>query len=130
MHGMHLKLEGSRLKDDINAQLLPCQINYRGPAKVSSYFEPSVEPLEDNKDVLKASFRGRPLIGREMPVHKDFAGVVLKTAASDSDTKALYAAGKFDKFVYWNWSVAPSDNDKVAQVDDWIGVAEALHGYE
>ncbi|EEC05781.1 ribonuclease H2 subunit C [Ixodes scapularis] len=122
-----LKLESSRLEEKVRGHLLPCEIKHRGAAKVSSFFEPFVEPVQDSKDVLKASFRGRPLIGRQVPVPPDFAGVVFKTAATDSDSKSLYASGRFDEFVCWNWSTAPSNNDKVAQLDDWVAVANALH---
>ncbi|CAN8002616.1 unnamed protein product [Ixodes hexagonus] len=122
-----LKLESARLKEKVRGHLLPCQIKYRGVANVSRFFDPFVEPVQDSKDSLKTSFRGRPLLGRQVAVPPDFAGVVFKTAATDADSKSLYATGSFEEFVYWNWSTAPSHNDKVAQLDDWVAVANALH---
>ncbi|KAK6632167.1 hypothetical protein RUM44_007197 [Polyplax serrata] len=128
---VHLNLSNlNPLKDEERAKIhyMPCLIRGHGEAKVSSYFEPII--TKGKHEVLKASFRGFPLLGREQRVPQGYCGVILeKTNNEMSDTcdRNLYGTHLFDKFTYWNWDSEPSDNDRVVTAMDWLDVAEALY---
>ncbi|XP_064479348.1 uncharacterized protein LOC135392572 [Ornithodoros turicata] len=124
-----LKIERADLNNTEKIHLLPCEIKHSGKAKVSNYFETMIEDSKEFPNTLKSSFRGRPLLGRDVSVPADYKGVVFKNLPTESgETKSFYARCGFDKLTYWKWSHPPSGNDKVVLMQDWFAVAKALHG--
>ncbi|MCJ1249805.1 3'-5' exonuclease [Trapelia coarctata] len=55
--------------------ILPCRVNASGPVSASKRFW-NVESDEKGRKV--AYFRGRKLLGREVRVHKDYRGVIVR----------------------------------------------------
>lgn len=53
----------------VEVHSIPCKTTYSGPARVSSFFAPEAEG-----DHLKASFRGRSLRGKTVPLPEGFSG--------------------------------------------------------
>ncbi|KAL3271731.1 hypothetical protein HHI36_022201 [Cryptolaemus montrouzieri] len=105
---------------------IPCKIHADCDAPVSKFFIPSI-----NKDgVMKASFRGYPLIGTEVKIPEGYRGVVLHETvrpATETEERKFYIINSFDKFNYWNWGKAASKNDSLIKAMEWIEIAEALH---
>lgn len=99
---------------------LPCKIKTSGDAPVSTYFNPLIEEVGENK---QCSFRGRPLIGKEIDIPADYVGVVLE---NNTNTE-LCATKQFEKFIYWNWDKIPSNDDAIIKMMEWIDIAKAIH---
>nr|CAG4644446.1 EOG090X0IC1 [Lepidurus arcticus] len=139
-----------KLVEDNHVQLLPCRIEQRGPANVSSYFNPYIRKSEssESKSTLKTetdeagqaaneglvcSFRGYPLEGQRLAMPDHYKGLVIEKTCGVDDSKD--GTGSYDAFVstsfsgitYWNWDSIPSKNDALQQALDWIPLAEALH---
>lgn len=76
-----------------------------------------------------ASFRGYPLIGKDLECPEGYKGVILHETikpSTESEDRKFYILHSFDKFTYWNWGKAPSQNDPIVQALDWISIAEAV----
>lgn len=132
----------SRGVQDVNCHLMPCRIEekHNMQIKAKEYFYPTIRVLEnddddyksgrqaaansvkneDKKTILQASFRGRPLQGREMTLPHDYCGHILTGNKSTN---------KFSTFTYWNWDEIPNDRDVVAKAFQWIDIANAIHDY-
>lgn len=79
--------------------------------------------------VLKASFRGYPLNGKEIQLPEGYTGAVLHESvkpSTDKDDRKFYMIHDFKSFTYWNWNKKPSKNDTFIQALDWIDIAEAV----
>lgn len=72
----------------------------------------------EQKKVLTASFRGRPLQGRKVNLPTGFKGCLVSRDGKISE--------KFNDFTYWNWDQLPKDDDKVVQAMKWLNLSEAL----
>ncbi|KAK9888392.1 hypothetical protein WA026_000643 [Henosepilachna vigintioctopunctata] len=109
-----------------NIHSMPFKIHADCDAQISKYFLQT--PIE--KEILSASFRGHPLLGKEIQIPAGYRGVVLHETmkpATEKEDRKFYVIHTFDKFKYWNWEKAPSKNDPLVQAMDWIDIAEALH---
>lgn len=129
---IHLNLSNvsSKPEDKIDAKihLMPCSIKTNDEANVSKFFEPNINVVRD--DILSASFRGYPLLGKEISVPKNYCGVVLRETRekmSEEATRNLYATETFNKLTYWNWDKTPTDNDKFISALDWLDISHAIH---
>nr|CAG4652311.1 EOG090X0IC1 [Triops cancriformis] len=133
--------------DDNHVQLLPCRIEQRGPANISTYFTPYVRKTETgaetkteshesvqtaSKEVMVCSFRGYPLEGHVLKVPETYTGLVIEkkcedTSEKDTGPSEASVQATFSAVTYWNWDTIPSRNDALQQALDWIPLAEALH---
>ncbi|KAL0274275.1 UNVERIFIED_CONTAM: hypothetical protein PYX00_006742 [Menopon gallinae] len=115
-------------KDNAVIHHLPCVIKRNGPANVTKYFQSSI--IEGDGGVLSTSFRGYPLLGKEINVPKNYTGVVLQepqTKLSEESNRNVYTIASFDKLTYWNYDRVPSENDQIMSVMNWIDISSALH---
>ena len=114
--------------------LLPCNIEYDGPAPVKSYF---IQKNAKNGDKI-AYLRGHELVGEVVDVSKDWVGTVAVKASNKSNLDSEHdhtkgrnevnfmVEGKFDSFTIWQHDAAPN----MAQVEElleWKEVANSLH---
>jgi len=127
--------------------LLPCRIEYdKQTVKAKEYFWPTIRVLEPGSDIeqgrdsstagpsmgvknpenpiLTASFRGRPLQGREVRMPEGYRGYVVDKALQSRGTAATRG---FDKFTYWNWDQIPGEEDPVVKAVQWIDISNAIH---
>ncbi|KAK2904254.1 ribonuclease H2 subunit C isoform X1 [Channa argus] len=106
--------------------LMPCEIEYNGPAQVSQYFTATTKDRKHEKTV---SFRGRGLKGQELRCPHGFTGLVLKDkSGSDQEDRTVSVSSVFDKLTYWNLETPPNSDDTVVMAMDWPELAEAIHG--
>lgn len=122
---------------DAELNLVPCKIQYTGPADANKLFTTSKRPERwQNKNVVTSSFRGLKLIGEEVPLRQK-AGYVCNTTelvkecenedAGSESIKEFTAIAKFEKLtVYGHDSCAPATN-KWKMLNEWDEVANAIH---
>ncbi|OKL60930.1 hypothetical protein UA08_03576 [Talaromyces atroroseus] len=138
-----LALHSAQKTSSCTPNVLPCRIHYDGPVETE---ERHWHPVKDEReDKLTAYYRGRKLRGRLVQVPEGYQGVVaLPTdrvipATSKNDTpedalteepvKALETQATFDDFVVWGHEHLPAaDEAFVKGVEEWIQLAEAMHG--
>lgn len=146
-----VKLTG--LQEAAHCHLMPCKIGATSTetaeAKAREYFWPTVRELktfEENDDydlgraepreieqkahdddkekpILVASFRGRPLQGRELPLPDGYIGYALATK-KNNNTKSDRS---FKSFTYWNWDSLPNKDDAVVKALRWLELSKAIH---
>jgi ribonuclease H2 subunit C len=127
---------------------LPCQIKYDGPADVAGFFR--VEPLargaaahREAGETLVSTFRGRRLLGQEVPLPAGCDGLVLvprsgllgrKRARGEAEADESEAAEEewecqavFESISFWNYDRAPAETDEARRWLDWLSVADAIH---
>uniref|UniRef100_A0A1B6CQE6 Uncharacterized protein n=1 Tax=Clastoptera arizonana TaxID=38151 RepID=A0A1B6CQE6_9HEMI len=125
---IHIQKADSEVDEDINIHYMPCKIHSDGEAKVSQYFSPNITK-DDKNGLLKASFRGYPLIGKAITLPKGYKGLVLQenNQSNIDKERKLFTKHVFKELVYWNWDKTPSKNDAFISALDWIDIAEAIH---
>ena len=113
------------------AHYLPCTIDSNGEAPVNQYFVSTIRQQKGvQEDFETATFRGRPLSGREVKLPDGYRATALreeKTPTTDVEERKVTATVHFNQFHYWNLETVPSKNDKLVQALQWIDVAAALH---
>lgn len=106
-------------KPVVKFQLLPFSLDHSGKANVSQFFESTVQ--SNSPTDLRASFRGRPLRGREVAVPSGFIGLVV-----DKDEDKFVASASFSNIVTWKWDQDP-ESDSLSRALDWLQIAAAIH---
>uniref|UniRef100_UPI00398F11B3 ribonuclease H2 subunit C n=1 Tax=Pristiophorus japonicus TaxID=55135 RepID=UPI00398F11B3 len=107
--------------------LIPAEIQSHGEAKVDQYFTPAIR--EGDSEML-ASYRGRALRGRDLPVPPGYVGLVLKEdhePCSEEEDRSVRMKSAFSSLMYWNLETAPTADDSVVMAMTWPQIAEALH---
>merc|ERR1712080_793582 len=127
---MPSKLKASLLETgESTVHNIRAEVDYSGDANVKQYF--NVKSGEKGELAeLKASFRGRPLVGKEVELPSGYQGFVVnkkRDTFSDQQDQTLYIEKKFDKFTCWNLEDPPSSNDPLLKGFDWMEVANVLH---
>ena len=116
--------------DTTSVHLLPCSIEYDGPARVSDYFRPRQVSAKGD---IEATLRGRLLRGQTVKLPDDISGFVLQQTdlkiggASGEARNYAIVHGVFDEITYWNHDLAPSGRDYLPQAMRWFDVARAVH---
>jgi len=77
--------------------------------------------------ILLASFRGRPLQGRDLLIPDNYRGFIVADSKSLKSSDRNQVPKYFDKFTYWNWDELPSKEDPVAKSLGWINISKAIH---
>ncbi|KAM4880102.1 ribonuclease H2 subunit C [Sylvia borin] len=118
--------------EPLPAQLLPCRIQHDGPAPVAAFLR--VQPGPGGE--LCASFRGRRLGGRELPLPPGYRGVVLRGDEAgepplgepeDPQAEWVTVTGSFEAITDWGADAAPPPNRGLARALQWGPLAQALH---
>ncbi|KAJ2769820.1 hypothetical protein IWQ57_002941 [Coemansia nantahalensis] len=120
--------------------LLPCAVDYSGPAKTAAYFLP--EKKADG--TLAAAFRGRQLRGLTVALPHSYTGHVMAEAAADQDGAferdplgdsrgsepqlCLASEEEFAELTVWEHDrlPLPADDEFIAALS-WIDVAAHIH---
>lgn len=114
------------------AQLLPCRVQHDGPAPVAAFLR--VRPGPGGE--LWASFRGRRMGGRELPLPPGYRGVVLRgeqpgepplCEPGDSQAGWVTVTGTFTAITDWGADAAPHPDRGLARALQWGPLAQALH---
>ncbi|PYI28380.1 ribonuclease H2 subunit C [Aspergillus indologenus CBS 114.80] len=132
--------------DRFTPNILPCKIHYDGPVTtLNRYWEPQAD--EKEKDVQIAYFRGRRLKGRRVAIPEGYEGVIatrtdrvlpptrnedeadVEEVQPEEPVKILEKQGTFDEYMVWGHELVPAADDAfVKGVEEWIKLAEAMHG--
>jgi hypothetical protein len=104
--------------------LLPCRIDYDGPAPVNSYFRiKRKRKRDDTKDILLSHFRGRQLTGLELNLTKDVIGFHVNS--SDTIPNHFYIESSFKSVRVWEHDKQP-DTTELEDVLQWFDVAKSV----
>lgn len=100
--------------------LLPCSIEFDGPAPVSSYF------LTGDENGRAAHFRGRRLLKKDIHLPDGVVGMhmVIPDGRDGSERKAELQSA-FKDFTVWQHDMLPSGQE-VDQCLDWFEISEAV----
>lgn len=102
---------------------IPCKVKTDSEANVGQYFEPTIRQSDREDSVLLSSFRGRPLIGKQIDLPQNCSAFVVKTTKKDE----LVAENSFNRIIDWNLDKTPSESDSLPQLVQWIKISEAIH---
>ena len=106
---------------DSTIHLLPCTIDFNGPAPVSSYFR-----IKSEQGVLTSHFRGRKLRGIKVPLPEATTGVcVTKVFNSETQKPEWEITEKFNAITDWQHDTTPSTNH-LEEYFDWFELAESV----
>lgn len=131
MATIHIQSGKNELKcvrKKIKTQSIPFKLHADCDAQVNNYFNNYVKCGEDS--ILKTSFRGYPLRGKNIDVPDEYTGLILHESirpSREKDERKFYVVGEFSEITYWNWDKSPTLNDPFSQALQWIDIAEALH---
>lgn len=130
----------SSTQSDMPIHYLPCNIDYDGPAPVSSYF--IVKSSDNNDGEVHASLRGRQLVGVAVQLPQNVHGVCAITSKSAAGQHleqshlqqqqeqrrrglSLEPVGSFSSITMWQHDVKP-DTGVLQDCFDWLSVAQAV----
>ncbi|XP_032939509.1 ribonuclease H2 subunit C [Catharus ustulatus] len=111
--------------EPLPVQLLPCRIQHDGPAPVAVFLRPRPGPGGE----LWASFRGRRLGGRELPLPAGYRGLLLRGEEPGDPSQAgrVTLTGSFEAITDWGADTAPAPGQGLARALQWGPLAQALH---
>lgn len=124
------------MREELPADLLPCTVDYEGPAPVTGYFRPtSTEDTSDGSIVMEAAFRGRHLRGAELELPSGFVPILLQQAevpaglescSEGCEERKWEALGRCRPVRYWNHDVVPTRTDDPRRCVEWLHVAQSI----
>ena len=71
-------------RTESTVHMLPCSLNFDGSAPVSDYFK--IKPVEGSKNLKESHFRGRALVGVQVPLPEGVKGIVVGGGGGSSGT--------------------------------------------
>lgn len=121
--------------------MLPCCINYNGPAPVSDYFKPKIaDSFLEGVEVKEAAFRGRKLLGCTTELPQDYCGLLLEKVIPAEDHKKEQkwngdilapdiwnAKVMFKDLTYWRHDDNPHFIDNGRKNLEWLRLASMIH---
>ncbi len=113
------------LKNEFSVMhLLPCDIDYNGPAPVTSYFQ--ISEGKRRNDEMTAHFRGHELIGKKVKLPEKITGLnVTQDMRNQSKELKWAVVGEFKEINVWQHDVAP-DVNQIEECLDWFELASAV----
>ncbi|KAM9510722.1 ribonuclease H2 subunit C [Guaruba guarouba] len=108
----------------LQAQLLPCGLRYHGPAPVAAF----LRVQRGTGGELWASFRGRLMGGRDLPLPHGYRGMVLQEedAPHGDEDRCVTVTGTFDAIRDWGADGVPPPGG-LALALQWGDIAQAIH---
>lgn len=110
-----------------SAHLLPCEIQYTGPAPVSAYFKPEAGAYGGQE----AAFRGRALKGADIPLPPGYTGSLLQDSkqanVADGEERRWLHRGHISSFTCWQHDEAPHRDEPLFRAARWAAIADVLH---
>ncbi|CAH2013304.1 unnamed protein product [Acanthoscelides obtectus] len=128
MATIHIHPKAQFAKKNSKLQSMPFKVHADCDANVEQYFNSYVKTTKDN--YFKSSFRGYPLLGKEVPVPDGYVGLVLHESIkpiTEKEERKLRITNTFSNITFWNWDKVPSKNDSIIKALEWIEIAEVLH---
>mmetsp|Transcript_1203 Transcript_1203/g.1251 ORF Transcript_1203/g.1251 Transcript_1203/m.1251 type:complete len:125 (-) Transcript_1203:207-581(-) len=107
-------------KNGSSVHLLPCSIDYSGPAPVGTYFLINEKANEE----LHAQFRGRELKGKVVSLPADVCGLSL--SSSSLGENKVDVQGHFNSFTLWEHDVMPSE-ESLTEYFNWFKISKSIH---
>uniref|UniRef100_A0A8C3UAA4 Uncharacterized protein n=1 Tax=Catharus ustulatus TaxID=91951 RepID=A0A8C3UAA4_CATUS len=119
--------------EPLPVQLLPCRIQHDGPAPVAVFLRPRPGPGGE----LWASFRGRRLGGRELPLPAGYRGLLLRGEEPGDPSQVrpggqrppeppqVTLTGSFEAITDWGADTAPAPGQGLARALQWGPLAQA-----
>ena len=99
-------------KNMSTVHFLPCTIDFDGPVPVNSFFQ-----VKRSKTDLKAAFRGRELVGKELSLPADVLGVnAVQNRPKESSETSWDCVGQFDKITVWQHDVAARESQSAERL--------------
>uniref|UniRef100_H2YKZ0 Uncharacterized protein n=1 Tax=Ciona savignyi TaxID=51511 RepID=H2YKZ0_CIOSA len=89
---------------EVTLQHLPCKVEADDAASISSFFCPKTVKGENKIETLSATFRGRPLDGKNINLPEGYVGVVMaekQEPYSEDEKRTFDVVGKFNGFTKW-----------------------------
>lgn len=77
---------------------------------------------KEENPLLKASFRGRPLLGRKLELPTGYKVIAQRKGSTNAQDNH-----HFEHFTYWNWDEIPCKDDAVVKSMQWVDIAKAIH---
>ncbi|KAF7192526.1 hypothetical protein HII31_06158 [Pseudocercospora fuligena] len=125
---------------NLKPNILPARIHHNGPIPVSSRHW---SPAPSSTTSQESSFRGRRLLSQNIPLPENYTGLVIQKTdqnlpqqqdeeGEQLEVKRMEAIGSFDEIVVWGHEVQPDKTEDVyvRGLEEWIGMAESVNGYE
>lgn len=100
-------------------QLLPCNIDYDGKARVEEYF---IEEPVEGQTYIRSHFRGRELLGSTISLPEGYKGII---GTKDSPT-TIHVEKEFKEITSWNRETKPSTRDPINSWMQWTKISEAV----
>ncbi|KAA8895908.1 ribonuclease H2, subunit C [Sphaerosporella brunnea] len=135
----------SQSSQKITPHLLPCKIHHDGNTNASEKYW-TVTTDSDTTKTKTAYFRGRRLVGKDMPLPDGYTGAVLNTtgeivapSAEEIDdgekveTKVCAEVAVFDAITVWGHEVAPESSSGDAMlrgIEEWVRWAGKINSWE
>ncbi|XP_040399772.1 ribonuclease H2 subunit C isoform X1 [Cygnus olor] len=116
-------------RERLRAQLLPCRVGRDGPAPVGAFLRAQPGPGGE----LWASFRGRRLGGRELPLPPGYRGELLRREPPPGDDEEdpkeqwVTVTATFGAITEWGADAVPPPAGGLAQALQWGPLAHASH---
>lgn len=102
---------------------LPCQIEYDGPAPVSTYF--LVSPGQEENTYV-SHLRGRRLVGKEVKLPEKIVGLHGIFGGKKSNTEGkVEIQESFHSFVSWQHDSTP-DLNNIQECLDWMEISDVV----
>ncbi|KAM7074614.1 ribonuclease H2 subunit C [Ciconia maguari] len=127
--GVRLRAAPGAVQPRLPAQLLPCRVERDGPAPVAAFLRAQPGPGGE----LWASFRGRRMGGRELPLPHGYRGVLLREEEpplgneGDPQDRWVTVTGTFEVITDWGADTVPSPARGLALALQWGPLASAIH---
>lgn len=104
-----------------SVHMLPCNVSHDGPVDVKSFFQ-----VRTTKSDLRAAFRGRELVGKEVKLPTGVLGINARQTAPAQKTEAAFECeGHFDSMTVWQHDVAP-DLGSIQDCLDWFEICSKV----
>mmetsp|Transcript_12603 Transcript_12603/g.17308 ORF Transcript_12603/g.17308 Transcript_12603/m.17308 type:complete len:127 (+) Transcript_12603:92-472(+) len=124
-------MENKEIETKSLLNLLPCSIEYNGPAPIKSYFQIVESNAQgDESKTLTAHFRGRALRGSQVKLPQSIIGITAvdkhpERVADDGIIK-WETLGTFDSINIWEHDVLPN-LDQFQECLDWFEISRNVH---
>lgn len=112
-------------ENEVEFHLLPCKIDYNGPAKVSGYM--LIDKDESCKGSFTSTLRGRGLLGKDLEIGEKFKYSTI-SIKKQSDSEGWKLDKKASKLTVWQHDQRPSYlNSAAMSAPAWIELSNAIH---
>jgi len=127
-------MDNTRENSASSLNLLPCSIEYNGPAPIESHFQiAESQTLKDENKTFTAHFRGRALKGCQVKLPDSVIGITAIDKHPNrlvlNDTIQWEAIGTFDSIKIWEHDVLPN-LDQFQECMDWFQIAQSVREFE